>query len=51
MHAVAEDIDVMGREAAACQLGMAIRRRHLRRVLTALRNPRTEPRTRRRDQR
>ena len=37
MQAVAEGIEVMGREEAAYWLGMAIHRKHPRRVLTALR--------------
>ncbi len=37
MRAVAEGIDAMGREEAAYWLGMAMHRKHPRRVLTALR--------------
>ena len=34
MRAVAEGIEAMGREEAACWLGMAMHRKHPRRVLT-----------------
>ena len=47
MRAVAEGIENMGREEAAYWLGMAMHRRHPRRVLTALRFLLTEPRRRR----
>ena len=43
MRAVAEGIEAMGREEAAYWLGMAMHRRHPRRVLTALRFLLTEP--------
>ena len=43
MRAVAEGIEAMGREEAAYWLGMAMHRRHPRRVLTALRCLLTEP--------
>lgn len=43
MRAVAEGIDAMGREEAAYWLGMAMHRKHPRRVLTALRCLLTEP--------
>ena len=43
MRAVAEGIEVMGREEAAYWLGMAMHRKHPRRVLTALRFLLTEP--------
>ena len=43
MRAVAEGIEVMGREEAAYWLGMAMHRKHPRRVLTALRCLLTEP--------
>ncbi len=46
MRAVAEGIENMGREEAAYWLGMAMHRRHPRRVLTALRFLLTEPRRR-----
>ncbi len=46
MRAVAEGIEVMGREEAAYWLGMAMHRRRPRRVLTALRVLLTEPRVR-----
>ena len=46
MRAVAEGIEAMGREEAAYWLGMAMHRKHPRRVLTALRFLLTEPRTR-----
>lgn len=45
MRAVAEGIDGMGREEAAYWLGMAMHRRHPRRVLTALRTLLTAPRS------
>ena len=44
MRAVAEGIEAMGREEAAYWLGMAMHRKHPRRVLTALRFLLTEPR-------
>ena len=43
MRAVAEGIDVMGHEEAAYWLGMAMHRKHPRRVLAALRFLLTEP--------
>lgn len=43
MRAVAEGIEVMGREEAAYWLGMAVHRKHPRRVLAALRLLLTEP--------
>lgn len=43
MRAVAEGIEAMGREEAAYWLGMAMHRRHPRRVLTALRVLLTAP--------
>ena len=43
MRAVAEGIEAMGREEAAYWLGMAMHRKHPRRVLTALRCLLTEP--------
>ena len=43
MRAVAEGIELMGREEAAYWLGMAMHRKHPRRVLTALRFLLTEP--------
>ena len=43
MWAVAEGIELMGREEAAYWLGMAMHRKHPRRVLTALRFLLTEP--------
>ena len=43
MRAVAEGIEAMGREEAAYWLGMAMHRKHPRRVLTALRFLLTEP--------
>ena len=43
MRAVSEGIEAMGREEAAYWLGMAIHRKHPRRVLTALRIMLTEP--------
>ena len=43
MRAVAEGIEAMGREEAAYWLGMAMHRRHPRRVLTALRFLLTAP--------
>ena len=46
MRAVAEGIEAMGREEAAYWLGMAMHRKHPRRVLTALRTLLTEPRPR-----
>ena len=46
MRAVAEGIEAMGREEAAYWLGMAMHRRHPRRVLTALRCLLIEPRRR-----
>ena len=47
MRAVAEGIEAMGREEAAYWLGMAMHRKHPRRVLTALRVLLTQARTRR----
>ena len=47
MRAVAEGIEAMGHEEAAYWLGMAMHRKHPRRVLTALRFLLTEPRARR----
>ncbi len=44
MRAVAEGIEAMGREEAAYWLGMAMHRKHPRRVLSALRCLLTEPR-------
>ena len=44
MRAVAAGIEAMGREEAAYWLGMAMHRKHPRRVLTALRFLLTEPR-------
>ena len=44
MRAVAEGIESMGREEAAYWLGMAMHRKHPRRVLTALRLLLTDPR-------
>ena len=46
MRAVAQGIEAMGREEAAYWLGMAMHRKHPRRVLTALRILLTEPRRR-----
>ena len=46
MRAVAQGIEAMGREEAAYWLGMAMHRKHPRRVLTALRFLLTEPRRR-----
>ena len=43
MRAVTEGIKAMGREEAAYWLGMAMHRKHPRRVLTALRRLLTEP--------
>jgi len=43
MRAVAEGIEAMGREEAAYWLGMAMHRKHPRRVLTALRYLLTAP--------
>ena len=43
MRAVAEGIELMGREEAAYWLGMAMHRKHPRQVLTALRFLLTEP--------
>ncbi len=43
MRAVAEGIEAMGHEEAAYWLGMAMHRKHPRRVLTALRFLLTEP--------
>ena len=43
IRAVAEGIEAMGREEAAYWLGMAMHRKHPRRVLTALRFLLTEP--------
>ena len=43
MRAVAEGVEAMGREEAAYWLGMAMHRKHPRRVLTALRCLLTEP--------
>ena len=48
MRAVAEGIEAMGREEAAYWLGMAMHRKHPRRVLTALRFLLTEPKPRER---
>ena len=48
MRTVVEGIEAMEREETAYWLGMAMHRRHPRRVLTALRMLLTEPRTRRR---
>ena len=45
MRAVADGIEAMGREEAAYWLGMAMHRKHPRRVLTALRFLLTGPRT------
>ncbi len=47
MRAVAEGVEAMEREEAAYWLGMAMHRRHPRRVLTALRVLLTDPRPRR----
>lgn len=47
MRAVTEGIEMMGREEAAYWLGMALHRKHPRRVLMALRVLLTEARTRR----
>ena len=47
MRAVAEGVEAMEREEAAYWLGMAMHRRHRRRVLTALRVLLTDPRPRR----
>ena len=47
MRAVAEGIEAMEREETAYWLGMAMHRRHPRRVLTALRILLTAPQTRR----
>ena len=47
MRAVAEGIEAMEREETAYWLGMAMHRKHPRRVLTALRMLLTEPRGRR----
>ena len=47
MRAVIEGIEAMEREETAYWLGMAMHRRHPRRVLTALRMLLTEPRARR----
>ena len=44
MRAVVEGIEAMGREEAAYWLGMAMHRKHPRRVLTALRFLLTDPR-------
>lgn len=44
MRAVADGIEVMGREEAAYWLGMAMHRKHPRRVLMALRYLLTDPR-------
>lgn len=44
MRAVAEGIEVMGREEASYWLGMAMHRKNPRRVLTALRYLLTDPR-------
>ena len=44
MRAVADGIEAMGHEEAAYWLGMAMHRKHPRRVLTALRFLLTEPR-------
>ena len=46
MRAVAEGIKAMGREEAAYWLGMAVHRKHPRRVLAALRILLTETRPR-----
>ena len=46
MRAVAAGIEAMGREEAAYWLGMAMHRKHPRRVLTALRFLLTEPESR-----
>ena len=46
MRAVAEGIEAMGHEEAAYWLGMAMHRKHPRRVLTALRFLLTEPKAR-----
>ena len=43
MRAVADGIEAMGREEAAYWLGMAMHRKHPRRVLTALRYLLTDP--------
>ncbi len=43
MRAVAEGVEAMGREEAAYWLGMAVHRKHPRRVLSALRCLLTEP--------
>ena len=48
MRAVAQGIEAMGREEAAYWLGMAMHRKHPRRVLTALRCLLTEPKRRER---
>ena len=48
MRAVAEGIEAMEREETAYWLGMAMHRKHPRRVLTALRTLLTEPRGTRR---
>ena len=48
MRAVAAGIETMGHEEAAYWLGMAMHRKHPRRVLTALRFLLTEPPSRRR---
>ena len=45
MRAVAEGIEAMSREEAAYWLGMAMHRKHPRRVLTALRTLLTEPKS------
>ena len=45
MRAVAAGIEAMGREEAAYWLGMAMHRKHPRRVLTALRVLLTEPKS------
>ena len=47
MRAVAEGIEAMGREEAAYWLGMAMHRKHPRRILTALRCLLTEPKRQR----
>ena len=47
MRAVVEGIEAMGHEEAAYWLGMAMHRKHPRRVLAALRFLLTEPRTER----
>ena len=44
MRAVTEGIEAMEREETACWLGMAMHRKHPRRVLTALRTLFTGPR-------